>query len=66
MNWVGADCVIAVGIIYSLSLGNTLDLDVRVAVLGTLAPARSAGELQSNEHRYPVDAFRGRFRCLYP
>jgi hypothetical protein len=32
---------------------NALDLDVNSAVLG---------KLQTNEHRYPADEFRGRFR----
>jgi hypothetical protein len=40
-------------IIYCLSLSNVLDLDVSSAVLG---------KLQTNEHRYPADEFRGRFR----
>ena len=40
-------------IIYCLSLSNALDLDVSSAVLG---------KLQTNEHRYPADEFRGRFR----
>ena len=40
-------------VIYCLSLSNALDLDVSSAVLG---------KLQTNEHRYPVDEFRGRFR----
>jgi dCTP diphosphatase len=40
-------------LIYSLSLSNALDLDVGSAVLA---------KLQTNEHRYPVDEFRGRFR----
>ena len=40
-------------LIYGLSLSNALDLDVSSAVLG---------KLQTNEHRYPVDEFRGRFR----
>ena len=40
-------------IIYCLSLSNALDLDVSSAVLG---------KLQINEHRYPADEFRGRFR----
>jgi dCTP diphosphatase len=40
-------------IIYCLSLSNALDLDISSAVLG---------KLQTNEHRYPVDEFRGRFR----
>ena len=38
-------------VIYCLS--NALDLDVTSAVLG---------KLQTNEHRYPADEFRGRFR----
>lgn len=40
-------------IIYCLSLSNALDLDISSAVLG---------KLQTNEHRYPADEFRGRFR----
>jgi NTP pyrophosphatase (non-canonical NTP hydrolase) len=40
-------------LIYCLSLCNALDLDVSSAVLG---------KLETNEHRYPVDEFRGRFR----
>jgi NTP pyrophosphatase (non-canonical NTP hydrolase) len=40
-------------VIYCLSLSNALDLDVTSAVLG---------KLQANEHRYPADEFRGRFR----
>jgi NTP pyrophosphatase (non-canonical NTP hydrolase) len=40
-------------LIYCLSLSNALDLDISSAVLG---------KLQTNEHRYPVDQFRGRFR----
>jgi NTP pyrophosphatase (non-canonical NTP hydrolase) len=40
-------------IIYCLSLSNALDLDLSSAVLG---------KLQTNEHRYPADEFRGRFR----
>ena len=40
-------------VIYCLSLSNALDLDVSAAVLG---------KLQTNEHRYPSDEFRGRFR----
>ena len=40
-------------VIYCLSLSNSLDLDVSSAVLG---------KLQTNEHRYPADEFRGRFR----
>jgi len=40
-------------VIYCLSLSNALDLDVSSAVLG---------KLQTNEHRYPADDFRGRFR----
>ena len=43
--------------IYSLSLVNALDLDVSSAVLG---------KLETNEHRYPADEFRGRFRRPYP
>lgn len=40
-------------IIYCFSPSNALDLDVSYAVLG---------KLQTNEHRYPADEFRGRFR----
>jgi dCTP diphosphatase len=40
-------------LIYCLSLSNALDLDVSSAVLG---------KLQTNEHCYPADEFRGRFR----
>lgn len=40
-------------VIYCLSLSNALGLDVSSAVLG---------KLQTNEHRYPVNEFRGRFR----
>lgn len=40
-------------LIYCLSLSNALDLDVSSAVMG---------KLQTNEHRYPADEFRGRFR----
>ena len=40
-------------VIYCLSLSNALDLDISAAVLG---------KLQTNEHRYPADEFRGRFR----
>ena len=40
-------------VIYCLSLSNALDLEVSSAVLG---------KLQTNEHRYPADEFRGRFR----
>ncbi|MEJ2735818.1 MAG: nucleotide pyrophosphohydrolase [Anaerolineae bacterium] len=40
-------------VIYCLSLSNALGLDVSSAVLG---------KLQANEHRYPADEFRGRFR----
>jgi NTP pyrophosphatase (non-canonical NTP hydrolase) len=40
-------------IIYCLSLSNALDLDISSAVLD---------KLQTNEHRYPADEFRGRFR----
>jgi NTP pyrophosphatase (non-canonical NTP hydrolase) len=39
--------------IYCLSLANSLDLDISSAVLD---------KLKVNEHRYPVDRFRGRFR----
>ncbi|MBN1659679.1 MAG: nucleotide pyrophosphohydrolase [Anaerolineae bacterium] len=40
-------------IIYCLSLSNALAFDISSAVLG---------KLQTNEHRYPAEAFRGRFR----
>lgn len=40
-------------LIYCLSLSNALDLDVSLAVLGKLG---------TNEHRYPAEEFRGRFR----
>ncbi|MBN1139751.1 MAG: nucleotide pyrophosphohydrolase [Anaerolineae bacterium] len=40
-------------VIYCLSLSNALDLDLSSAVLG---------KLRTNEHRYPVGEFRGRFR----
>ena len=40
-------------IIYCLSLSNALDLDVSSAVMD---------KLRTNEHRYPADEFRGRFR----
>ena len=40
-------------VIYCLSLSNALELDISSAVLG---------KLQTNEHRYPADEFRGRFR----
>jgi dCTP diphosphatase len=40
-------------IIYCLSLSNALDLDISSAVLD---------KLRTNEHRYPADEFRGRFR----
>jgi dCTP diphosphatase len=40
-------------VIYCLSLSNALDLDVSSAVLG---------KLETNQHRYPADEFRGRFR----
>jgi dCTP diphosphatase len=40
-------------VIYCLSLSNALDLDISSAVLG---------KLHVNEHRYPADEFRGRFR----
>jgi dCTP diphosphatase len=40
-------------LIYCLSLSNALDLEVSSAVLG---------KLKTNEHRYPADEFRGRFR----
>ena len=40
-------------LIYCFSLSNALDLDVSSAV---------QGKLQINEHRYPTDEFRGRFR----
>jgi dCTP diphosphatase len=40
-------------IIYCLSLSNALNLDVSAAVVG---------KLETNEHRYPANEFRGRFR----
>jgi len=40
-------------VIYCLSLSNALDLDISSAVLG---------KLEANEHRYPAEEFRGRFR----
>ena len=40
-------------VIYCLSLSNALDLEVSSAVLG---------KLETNEHRYPANEFRGRFR----
>jgi NTP pyrophosphatase (non-canonical NTP hydrolase) len=40
-------------VIYCLSLSNALNLDISSAVLG---------KLQTNEHRYPAEEFRGRFR----
>jgi dCTP diphosphatase len=40
-------------IIYCLSLGNALDLDLSSAVLG---------KLDTNQRRYPAKEFRGRFR----
>jgi NTP pyrophosphatase (non-canonical NTP hydrolase) len=40
-------------LIYCLSLSNALDLDISSAVLA---------KLQINEHRYPANDFRGRFR----
>jgi NTP pyrophosphatase (non-canonical NTP hydrolase) len=40
-------------LIYGLSLSNALDLDVSSAVLG---------KLQTNQRRYPVEEYRGRFR----
>ena len=51
------DCHFAVGVMYCLSLSNASDSDVSSAVLR---------KLQTNEHGYPADEFRGRFRCLYP
>jgi NTP pyrophosphatase (non-canonical NTP hydrolase) len=39
-------------VIYCLSLSNALDMDISAAVLS---------KLQTNEQRYPADAFRGRF-----
>jgi hypothetical protein len=36
---------------------NALDLDISWGVLD---------KLQTNEHRYPADEFRGQFRRLYP
>jgi len=40
-------------LIYCLSMGNALEIDLTCAVLG---------KLRTNETRYPVDGFRGRFR----
>ena len=40
-------------IIYCLSLSNALDMDISSAVMD---------KLETNEHRYPADEFRGRFR----
>jgi len=40
-------------LIYCLSLGNALEIDLTAAVLD---------KLRANETRYPVDRFRGRFR----
>lgn len=40
-------------LIYCLSLGNALEIDLTSAVLD---------KLRTNETRYPVDGFRGRFR----
>ena len=40
-------------LIYCLSLGNALEIDLTGAVLA---------KLRTNETRYPVDGFRGRFR----
>ena len=40
-------------VIYCLSLSNALGLDISSAVLS---------KLQTNEHRYPAEQFRGRFR----
>jgi dCTP diphosphatase len=40
-------------VIYCLSLSNALGLDVSSAVLS---------KLETNEHRYPANEFRGRFR----
>jgi NTP pyrophosphatase (non-canonical NTP hydrolase) len=40
-------------LIHCLSLSNALDLDISAAVLG---------KLRTNEHRYPAEEFRGRFR----
>jgi dCTP diphosphatase len=40
-------------LIYCLSLSNALDLDISSAILG---------KLHTNEHRYPAEEFRGRFR----
>jgi dCTP diphosphatase len=40
-------------LIYCLSLSNALDIDVTSAVMD---------KLQTNEHRYPPEQFRGRFR----
>jgi hypothetical protein len=40
-------------VIYGLSPSDALELDISSAVLG---------KLQTNEHRHPVDQFRGRFQ----
>jgi NTP pyrophosphatase (non-canonical NTP hydrolase) len=40
-------------VIYCLSMCNALDIDISSAV---------QTKLQANEHRYPVNEFRGRFR----
>jgi NTP pyrophosphatase (non-canonical NTP hydrolase) len=40
-------------IIYCLSLSNAIEVDISAAVLE---------KLEKNEHRYPAEAFRGRFR----
>jgi NTP pyrophosphatase (non-canonical NTP hydrolase) len=40
-------------VIYCLSLSNALEIDISSAV---------QGKLKANEHRYPADEFRGRFR----
>ncbi len=40
-------------VIYCLSLSNALDMEVSGAVLE---------KLETNEHRYPAEEFRGRFR----
>ena len=52
-EWAAVADELADIIIYCLSLSNALDLDVSSAVLS---------KLETNVHRYPADAFRGRFR----
>ncbi len=52
-EWAAVADEMADIIIYCLSLSNALDLDISSAVLD---------KLETNEHRYPADEFRGRFR----